>query len=342
MWGEAILTATYLYNRTPSSSINFKTPYFLKYKEQPNINNIRVFGSLTYYKEPTSLIKKLDPRATPYYLIGFIGNNIYKLYNLKSNKVVTSRDCVILEDYFYKPNNSQNIREAFSNLKSLEGSNIDESITLEDSSNLELNNLEESSTLEEEESSNLENSIPSPKAPTWDEIDEFSEDELAINNTNSSIVIEDSNSINLEQIVLNTVLEQNNRLDWKSLYNKSILENILITSNSNKIEDPKTYKEVLLREDKNYYLDAMQLEVNDLLKSNTWTILPKPNRASIIKGRWVLNKKYNLDNSIKKYKARWVAKGFLQKYNINYKETFASTSKPSLIRLLLSIFAYLD
>ena len=86
----------------------------------------------------------------------------------------------------------------------------------------------------------------------------------------------------------------------------------------------------------------MQLEVNDLLKSNTWTILPKPNRASIIKGRWVLNKQYNLDNSIKKYKARWVAKGFLQKYNINYKETFASTSKPSLIRLLLSIFAYLD
>ena len=166
MWGEAILTATYLYNRTPSSSINFKTPYFLKYKEQPNINNIRVFSSLTYYKEPTSLIKKLDPRATPYYLIGFIGNNIYKLYNLKSNKVVTSRDCVILEDYFYKPNNLQNIREAFSNLKSLEGSNIDESITLEDSSNLELNNLEESSTLEEEESSNLENSIPSPKAPT--------------------------------------------------------------------------------------------------------------------------------------------------------------------------------
>jgi hypothetical protein len=37
-----------------------------------------------------------------------------------------------------------------------------------------------------------------------------------------------------------------------------------------------------------------------------------------------------------------VGKGFLQKYNINYKETFASTSKPTIIRLLLSIFAYLD
>ena len=32
----------------------------------------------------------------------------------------------------------------------------------------------------------------------------------------------------------------------------------------------------------------------------------------------------------------------MYKYNINYKETFASTSKPSIIRLLLSIFNYLD
>ena len=86
----------------------------------------------------------------------------------------------------------------------------------------------------------------------------------------------------------------------------------------------------------------MQIEIEDLVYSNTWSILVRPKNASIIKGRQVLNKKYNLDNTIKRYKARQVAKGFLQKYNINYRETFASTSKPSLIRLLLSIFAYLD
>ena len=86
----------------------------------------------------------------------------------------------------------------------------------------------------------------------------------------------------------------------------------------------------------------MQIEVDDLIRSNTWDITIKPNNIPIIKGRWVLSKKYNLDNTIRKFKARWVAKGFLQKYNINYKETFASTSKPSIIRLLLAIFCYLD
>ena len=86
----------------------------------------------------------------------------------------------------------------------------------------------------------------------------------------------------------------------------------------------------------------MQLEIEDLIKNNTQFIIERPKNSSLIKGRQVLTKKYNLDNTIKKYKARQVAKGFLQKYNINYKETFASTSKPSLIRLLLSIFTYLD
>ena len=55
----------------------------------------------------------------------------------------------------------------------------------------------------------------------------------------------------------------------------------------------------------------MQLEIEDLIKSNTWSIIIRPNNASVIRGQQVLNKKYNLDNTIKKYKARQVVKGFL-------------------------------
>ena len=57
----------------------------------------------------------------------------------------------------------------------------------------------------------------------------------------------------------------------------------------------------------------MRLEIDDLIKSNTWDLIKKlAINSNIIKGRWVLNKKLNLNNTIKKYKARWVAKGFLQ------------------------------
>ena len=301
LWGEAIITSTYLYNRTPSSSINFKTPYELKYKVRPNINNIRIFGSLVYNREPELFRKKLDLKATPYYLIGFITNNIYKLYNPRTNRITTSRDCKILEGYFYKPNNNSNIQEIYTRIEDLSSR-----------SNNRVINKPNTTTIIEED---------------------YSEDELA------NITKDNSKRI------LNTIESSSNyRSDWKSLFNQSIIYNIYntISNNSNNILEPKNYKEVMLRKDKELYLAAMKLEIEDLLKSNTWNIVKKPNNTTIIKGRWVLNKKYNLDNTIKKYKARWVAKGFLQQYNINYKETFASTSKPSIIRLLLSIAAYLN
>ena len=159
----------------------------------------------------------------------------------------------------------------------------------------------------------------------------YSKDKLAINST---IIIED-NSFNS---ILNINTSKNNQ---NTLYNNSIIENILNTSNNSLIE-LKSYKEVLNRKDKDLYLAAIKIEVDNLIKTNTQNITNKLNNINIIKGRQVLSKKLNLDNTIKKYKARQVAKGFLQKYNINYKETFASTSKPSIIRLLLAIFCYLD
>ena len=55
----------------------------------------------------------------------------------------------------------------------------------------------------------------------------------------------------------------------------------------------------------------MQIEVDNLIKTNTQNITNKPNNINIIKGRQVLSKKLNLDNTNKKYKAKQVAKSFL-------------------------------
>ena len=356
---ETILTTTYLYNRTSNSSINFKTPYKLKYKEIPNINNIRIFRSLTYYKEPTSLIKKLDSKASPYYLIGFSSSNIYKLYNPSNNKTIRARDYKIIESYYYKPNNNVNINKIFIKLEDLSSNNNNiieedfskiESITSNNNNSKIIINNSNSNIIINNNNSKFKDSkdkllinnnnnnsnkrvISSNNNNSLVELDNnYSKDKLAINST---IIIED-NSFNSIKLNINT--SKNNQ---NTLYNNSIIENILNTSNNSLIE-PKSYKEVLNRKDKDLYLAAIKIVVDNLIKTNTQNITNKPNNINIIKGRQVLSKKLNLDNTIKKYKARQVAKGFLQKYNINYKETFASTSKPSIIRLLLAIFCYLD
>ena len=119
IWGEAILIACYLYNRTLNSLISFKTLYYIKYNTKLDISNIRIFGSLAYNKELDIFTKKLDKRSSAFYLVGFKSNNIYILYNPINNRVISSRDCKIIEGYFYKLSNYNNIKEIYTKILNL-------------------------------------------------------------------------------------------------------------------------------------------------------------------------------------------------------------------------------
>ena len=48
-WAEAASTAVYLHNRSPTSSLQNKTPYECWYNEKPDVSNLRVFGCIAYY-----------------------------------------------------------------------------------------------------------------------------------------------------------------------------------------------------------------------------------------------------------------------------------------------------
>ncbi|CAK1354284.1 unnamed protein product [Cercospora beticola] len=82
--GEALEAAIFLYNRTPHSSLGFKSPYELRYNKPPNLDNIRIFGSIAYYTRIKA--KKLDTRAKKAILIEYSDLNIYKLYDLESRR----------------------------------------------------------------------------------------------------------------------------------------------------------------------------------------------------------------------------------------------------------------
>jgi hypothetical protein len=96
-WAEALVAAVFLYNRTPHSYLGYKTPYEAKNKAKPDISNIRVWGSLSYKREP--ITKKLDPRAGIYILIGY-GSNQFRLLDPTNRKIYNSRDVTIIEGKF--------------------------------------------------------------------------------------------------------------------------------------------------------------------------------------------------------------------------------------------------
>jgi len=43
------------------------------------------------------------------------------------------------------------------------------------------------------------------------------------------------------------------------------------------LNEPTSYKEVLLHKNKLEYLKAMQIEIDNLNKNNTWDLIPRPN-----------------------------------------------------------------
>lgn len=63
------------------------------------------------------------------------------------------------------------------------------------------------------------------------------------------------------------------------------------------------------------------------IKNKTWTLIKRPNDQKIIDNKWVYKTKYNVDGSVEKYKARLVARGFTQQYEIDYYETFSPVVK---------------
>lgn len=99
-WGECLLTAVHIINRLPSPVLSFKTPFELLYSKSPSYSHLRVFGCLAYATN-IHTSHKFDHYAVPSVFIGYpIGQKTYKLFDLSSKKVFTSRDVRFHEHIF--------------------------------------------------------------------------------------------------------------------------------------------------------------------------------------------------------------------------------------------------
>lgn len=67
---------------------------------------------------------------------------------------------------------------------------------------------------------------------------------------------------------------------------------------------------------------AMTEQMNALLRNQTWSHVPSHPRQNIIGCKWVFRIKRNLDGSVERYQACYMAKDFRQRPNIDYAETF--------------------
>jgi hypothetical protein len=81
----------------------------------------------------------------------------------------------------------------------------------------------------------------------------------------------------------------------------------------------------------------MEEEYDALIANNTWELVPHPVGTNVVTGKWIFKNKFNSDSTLERYKARWVLRGFTQRPDINYDETFSPVVKPATVRTVLSL-----
>ncbi|KAH9783645.1 hypothetical protein KPL71_009401 [Citrus sinensis] len=307
-WGEALASAAYLINRTPSSSLGFQTPFQVLNDAimSPNVPNLppHVFGCVAFVHLPQQ--DKLSPRALRCVFVGYaLHQKGYRYYHPPSRKIYITMDVVFHEDIMYYLSESE-----------FQGEYNEEEIHTftylppeESQSSIEIVNLQDTG-----------------KANGDDSQAEICEDTFGEHNNSDTTAIENESH---EEIPNQSSAED--VPTTKS--NQSFVNQLSAVSIPNSVQEA-------LKDLK--WKAAMNDEMRSLQKNQTWELVDLPPGKKPVGCRWIYTIKYKADGSIERYKARIVAKGYTQTYGIDYTDTFAPVAKINTIRILLSLAVNLD
>lgn len=107
-WGEAVITATFLINITPSRALKSnKTPFEMWHNKKPILKYLRIFGSTVFVHNKIKA-NKFETKSTKAILVGYVPNG-YKVFDAETNTFYTARDVVIDEVSFLNSRPKVNI-----------------------------------------------------------------------------------------------------------------------------------------------------------------------------------------------------------------------------------------
>jgi len=113
-WGEYVLIAAYLINYTPTLKLSGKSPCEILFSKPPSYSHLRVFGCLCYVHDKNRSNDKFAPQSKTCVFIGYpMGKKGYKVCDMESHKIFTSRDVVFYENIFpfqsHNPSKESNV-----------------------------------------------------------------------------------------------------------------------------------------------------------------------------------------------------------------------------------------
>ncbi|UYV65648.1 hypothetical protein LAZ67_3004952 [Cordylochernes scorpioides] len=317
-WAEAIATAAYLKNCTPTKNDNMKTPIEKWTGHKPSVAHLKIFGSLAYYYIPKNQRNKFDSRARKGIFTGYSRQRkAYRIYDPQDGKIhevqtvkfdENSKGSDLLTSNVF----DQHVQDHIIYRNEQHESDFFQITHTMGSTPEELNTPDNPEPIPE--SSGL------PRKPG-----------RIAGRTNEDI--QAKHLINLqeqEERLRASGVRRSERIKERNAANVTELS-------STSMNIPKTYREAMNTPFSDQWKEAMEEEFHSLTSHNVWTLVPKPENENLIKGKWIFNIKLNPDGSIDKRKARFVAMGHNQKPGVDYEESFAPVMKLDSLRTLIAI-----
>ena len=314
LWPYSIMAAAYIRNRCYNNRLK-QTPYFALTSRKPNLANMRVFGSVCYAYEQDK--QKLDPRCKKGIFVGFDKDSpAYLVYFSETGKVLKYRVVKFT---------TKNVSE--------------QETQTEDTSSVDFRMSQDNNG--PCNSSDVQNPGPTHEGPyqQTEESDEPDKQTEESDESKADMNLQSDDGIG------------HSRCERKPpSYLSDYITNVQIGTDQvsgdvdycYKVSGfPETYQEAIESPDAELWKAAMREEMNSLNENNTYTLTALPEGRQTVGGRWVYTIKES-PSMAKRYKARYVAKGYSQIKDIDYHETFSPTANLTTIRALMQIAAKQD
>ncbi|GJR60066.1 ribonuclease H-like domain-containing protein [Tanacetum coccineum] len=260
MWTECILTSTYLINRLPSSVLNGKSPYEMIYKKCPTLSHLRVFGCLCF----ATIINNNDKFSSRYEKCVMIGySNFkkgYRLYSLDKHQFIFSRDVKFFENIFpFKDskvgkNDSTNVFQDVNH------------INFFDTEYPEIPNDDErvANDLNKGKSNSSNSSVSGSTINTADFLVDSGND---ADSSNDFVATQNEEVATLEENIFSEGNLDQNPSSSQGVQN--------VRRSSRQSVFPKNYNDFVV-ESKFHWTDAMNQEIDALLRTGTWELVDLP------------------------------------------------------------------
>lgn len=331
-WAEAVNTAVYLKNRSPTLAVKNQTPEERWTGRKTDLSHLKVFGCRAFKHIPDEKRTKLDPKSCELVFVGYCEESKgYRLIDFKDGTLHRARDVVFLENQMYNKVTEVDKKPEPVDI-SLVPLNVPTHVQQETVPRVVIQ-LEE---------------VEQEAEPTerWFDADQTDSEETQLDVPEMAEVHQDQqqndgdhtneNPIGTTSIEQPTVERRYPLRDRKPKFFPDFTTYKTTTDG-----DPLTVEEALSRPDSQQWRAAIKEELDALHKNETWTLVKPEHTDNIVDSKWLFRIKKEAGNKIR-YKARLVARGFSQRRGIDYDETFSPVVRHSSLRLLFALAANLN